>query len=158
WVSSGAMASVLAALTGLGYWALVIGPIVGASCATLAAWLAAPLRPAWPEYPKLAEPIRFGAHLLAARRAGYFAGIAGSLVLGRRLGQEPLGGYRVAMEVASLPLEKVASVILQVATPVFASVREDRAALARYLLLMTEALSLIGWPLAVGLALVADLM
>ena len=44
------------------------------------------------------------------------------------------------------------------ATPVFSSLRQDREALLRYLLLMTEALSLLGWPMAFGLALVADIM
>jgi len=156
WVSSGAVSSVVAAALGLGYWALIIGPLTGSAVATLAAWHTAPQRPARPRFGELAATIRFGGHLLVSRLAAHLNGIADSIVIGRRLGQEPLGSYRVAMEVASLPLEKVAAVLLQVATPVFASVREDRVALSRYLLLMTEALALVGWPLAIGLALVAD--
>lgn len=158
WVTAGAMASVAGAAAGLGYWALILGPMCGAAVATFAAWLSAPRRAAAPQFRELGDTIRFGLHLLVSRLAGYVNGVADTIVIGRRLDQDALGGYRVAMELASLPLEKVAAVLMQVATPVFASVREHREALSRYLLLMTEALAMIGWPMAIGLSLVADLL
>lgn len=157
WVASGAVVSVACAAAGLGYWALIIGPVAGAAVATLAAWYSAPQHPVRPRLAELRDTLVFGAQLLVSRLAAYVNGIAATVVIGRRLGQEPLGGYRVAADVASLPLDKVVSVMQQVAAPVFAAVRDDRAALGRYLALVTEGLALAAWPLAFGLALVADL-
>jgi PST family polysaccharide transporter len=157
WVTVTALTSIALAALGMGYWSLILSHVIGGSVATLLAWRAAPQGLARPRWSEIQETLRFGAHLLVSRLGGYANGNADSIVIGRWLGNGALGSYRVAMEIASLPLEKVAGVILQVMTPVFASIRMDREAMSRYLLLMTEALSLLGWPLAIGLALVADL-
>ena len=158
WVVTSAGVSLALAFAGMGSWALVLGSLVGASASALLTWLLAPQRPRWPVWAEIRDTIRFGNHMMVSRLAGYANENADSLVIGRVLGHQPLGSYRVAMEIGSMPIEKVAGIIQQVATPIFASLRGDRAPLRRYFMLLTEALSLIGWPLALGLSLVADLI
>lgn len=152
-----ALTSVLVAWQGGGYWALIMAHVVGTTVATIAAWRAAPqalVRPVWTE---VGDAVRFGGHLIVSSVATWFRGSADTVIIGRWIGQGVLGAYRVAMDFAALPLEKVAGIILQVTSPVFAAVRDDKAALSRYLLLLTEGLAMLTWPLATGLIVVADL-
>lgn len=152
-----ALTSVIIAWRGGGYWALIISSVAGTLVATATAWRAAPQALRMPVWADISEAVVFGTHRLTSTLANWFRGSADSVVIGRWLGQGPLGAYRVAMDFASLPLEKVGGIILQVVYPVVAAVKDDRNALARYLLLLTEGLAMVTWPLAIGLILVADL-
>lgn len=152
-----AITSVLVAWQGGGYWALIIAHVVGTTVATIAAWRAAPQALARPVWSEVRDAVRFGGHLMVSSVATWFRGSADTVIIGRWIGQGLLGAYRVAMDFAALPLEKVAGIILQVTAPVFAAVRNDKAALTRYLLLLTEGLAMLTWPLATGMIVVADL-
>lgn len=153
-----AIASVSLAALGAAYWALIVAPIIGAAVATASAWQARPQRLRVPRWAELKDTLTFGGHLMTSRVAGYAAGQADSIIIGRFLGQQPLGAYRVAMDIASIPVDKVAALVLQVTTPVLAAVRDDAIATGRYLLRVTEMIAIVAWPLAIGLALVADLV
>jgi len=152
-----AVTGVVIAWQGGGYWALVASYLAGDAAATLAAWRAAPQALAKPEWERIKGSVVFGSHLIVAQFAGWVRGIADTVIIGKRLGEGLLGSYRVAGDLASMPLEKVGGIILQVTGPVFASIRTDRVALARYFMLLTEGLAALTWPLAIGLVLVADL-
>jgi O-antigen/teichoic acid export membrane protein len=67
-----------------------------------------------------------------------------------------LGTYRMAMNLASAPAEKISSLIMRTATPLFANVMDDLALVRRYYLIMVELLSLAVLPLMLGLAIVAQ--
>lgn len=157
-VATTAVAAIALAALGMAYWALIIAPVLGACTATAAAWQARPQRLRIPRWADLRETLAFGGHLMISRVSGYVGTQADSVVIGRLLGKPALGAYRVAMDLASLPIEKVASLVLQVTTPILAAVRGDREATARYLFRITEVVALVTWPLAIGLALVADLV
>lgn len=152
-----AITSVLVAWQGGGYWALIIAHVVGTTVATIAAWRASPQALARPVWSEVRDAVRFGGHMMVSSVATWFRGSADTVIIGRWVGQGLLGAYRVAMDFAAMPLEKVAGIILQVTSPVFAAVREEKAALTRYLLLLTEGLAMLTWPLATGLIVVADL-
>jgi O-antigen/teichoic acid export membrane protein len=70
------------------------------------------------------------------------------------LGSGPLGLYTLAWNLSRVT-DKVTSLVLQITPPVLARVRHDRAELRRYVIRITEAMSLTVLPLMVGLALVA---
>lgn len=150
------VSAIALALLGAEYWALIIAPVLGALVATISAWHARPQQLRIPQPADLKDTLSFGMHLMVSRVSGYAGSQADSLIIGRVLGKPPLGAYRVAMDLASLPIDKVAGLILQVTTPILAAVRGDRDATARYLLRITEVVALVSWPLAIGLALVAD--
>ncbi|MDZ4257549.1 MAG: lipopolysaccharide biosynthesis protein [Gemmatimonadales bacterium] len=153
-----AIISVSLAALGAGYWALIVAPILGTVVATASAWHARPQRLRKPHWGELRDTLAFGGHLMTSRMAGYATGQADSVIIGRFLSQQLLGAYRVAMDIASIPVDKVAALVLQVTTPVLAAVRGDAAATGRYLLRITEVIAIVVWPMAIGLALTADLL
>lgn len=155
-VATGAVTAIGLALAGFAYWALILAPIAGATVATIAAWQARPQRLRMPNFPELRETLAFGLHLMVSRIATYIGGQTDSLIVGRVLGKPALGNLRVAGDVAGIPIDRVAGLLLQVSGPVLAAANRDRDALARYLFRITELVALVAWPATIGLALVAD--
>jgi len=149
--------TLLGALLGYRYWALVIGPLAGRliSTALLTAARWHPL--AWPrQFATLAAAVTFGWHLVVSRIAWYAYTNADFLVVGRLLGKSPLGAYTLGWNIATIPLERVSALVGTVTPAVFAAVQDNPARLRRYLASLTEGLALITFPASIGLALVAD--
>jgi PST family polysaccharide transporter len=78
------------------------------------------------------------------------------LVAGRFLGAATLGAYTFAWNIASVPVEKVSSLVARVTPAFFARLRDDNAGLGRMLINVTDALAFITLPASLGLAVVAD--
>jgi len=72
------------------------------------------------------------------------------------MGKEALGTYQLAWNFSNLPLRKITELIARVTPSAFAAVQQDKALLRRYLLNITEGLSIVTFPLCVGITLVAD--
>ena len=145
------------ALLGLRYWALVLGPILGRTTSTVVVNVWRPHRVAWPrDFGSIASAVAFGWHMVVARVAWYLYSNADFAVVGRVLGKVPLGGYTFGWQISSIPIERVTALAMGVTGPVFAAVQNDKAVLQRYLRNLSEGLALITFPVAIGLALVAD--
>jgi PST family polysaccharide transporter len=152
----GALSILAFALSGLGYWALVLGRLVaGGSWTAMVLWHR---RHAFarPRLRSLREPVTFSSHLLVSRLAWYAQSNSDFLVAGRVFGKALLGAYSMAFTLASLPNEKITSMVGRVAYPLFAAIQDDVVALRRYVLLLTKGLALLTFPMAFGMALVAD--
>jgi len=150
---SGAM--VLFALLGFRYWTLVFGALLSSIVGTLFTLAKRRHRLAWPCPSALKQAIRFSRQVLVGRLAWYGYSNADFVVAGRMLGQTVLGTYTVAWNLANSPLEKITSLVGGVTPAYYSAVQEDRGALRRYLLKPTEAISLIMFPVMVGMALVS---
>ena len=150
------LTTLVLALLGFRYWALVVGSLIGTLILAAAplAWRAH--RFARPRMQTILEPIRFGWHVLVNGLAWYGYSNSDFLVAGRVLGQAPLGAYTVAWNLASAPLEKITNLVTGVTPAVFSAVQTEHSMLRRYLFSLTEALALVTFPATVGLALVAD--
>jgi PST family polysaccharide transporter len=94
--------------------------------------------------------------VFVSRLSWYTFDNADFLVAGKVLGTSLLGAYRLAWTFASMPLDKIVSLVGRVTPAVLSSVQNDSAELRRYVLRITEAVSLVVFPASVGLALVAD--
>jgi O-antigen/teichoic acid export membrane protein len=95
-------------------------------------------------------------HLLVGRLVWWVQTNADALIIGRLLGKGPLGAYAMTMTMASLPVEKITSLVTQVSPPFLAAVKGDQQALRHLLLVLTGVLSVFVFPVAVGLAVVAE--
>jgi O-antigen/teichoic acid export membrane protein len=93
---------------------------------------------------------------LGAQLTWYVVTNADVLIVGRLLGQSTVGVYALTLAIATAPLQKITSLVARVAFPIFSRVQADHETLKRYLLAITEGLSLICFPLAIGLALEAS--
>lgn len=146
------------AFAGFGYWALALGNIGGRLLSTVVAVAWYPHPVAWPRQLKtLAGEIAFGSHIVLSRIAWYVYNNADTVVVGRVLGQAALGAYSMAWTMASVPVDRVSALVARVTPGIFATVQRELDVLRRYLLLLTEGIALVTFPLAAGLALVADL-
>lgn len=144
------------AIAGSGYWALVLGGIGGKVVSTTLLLNARPHRVAWPrQFARLRGALTFGWRVVLTRLSWYLYSNADFMIIGRLLGKALLGAYTFGWTTASIPVDKITAVIGRVTMPVLAAVQHDRAAVARYLLLLSEGLALIVLPASLGLALVA---
>ena len=143
------------AVAGLRYWTLVCGAVLGALISTGAVLRLRHSPLAWPRLKFLKPAITLSSNVLVSRLCWYVSANADFLVAGRILGKAALGFYGVGWTLASVPVDRVASLVGQVTPAFFSAVQTDRAAIRRYLLRITEGIALITFPISLGLALVA---
>ncbi len=150
-----AVATVGSAFSGLGYWSLLIGPMAGkiAVVTLIMSWK--PLPFAIPRRDEVMAPMRFGFKIAISRLAWAAYSQSDAIIIGRVLGQTALGTYRMAMNLASAPAEKVGLLIMRVTGPLFSRVQKDEAMVKRYFLFISDGLALIIFPLVFGLLVVA---
>jgi PST family polysaccharide transporter len=144
------------ALGGWGYWALVGGGLLGSVLWTGMILARRTHSFAWPKLASLRDALTFSGHLLVARLSWYAQANSDFLVAGRVFGKELFGAYSMSFAIASAPSDKVTPTVGRVVFPLFSAIQDNPAALRRYLLSLTKGMALITFPLACGLALVAD--
>lgn len=147
--------SITLAILGFSYWTLVIASIVSASItagfAIVFHWVGFEI----PQWSETRQALTFSKQIILQRIAWFTYSNSDFLVAGRMLGAPALGAYTVGWTIANAPIDKIGNVILQVAPSALAAVQDDRETTVRYVIGITEALSVATFPLFVGLALVA---
>lgn len=150
------IATLSLALSGAGYWALTGGIILGRVAGTVAAICAYPHPVRWPKpFEPIASAVRFGAQVVLSRIVWFLYSSADTVVLGRRLGSAALGDYALASGIAQVPISKIYALYQKATSSVFASAKDDLAALRPHVLVLLRAISLVSFPLSIGLALMA---
>lgn len=150
-----ALCTVTLACLGYGYWALVSGFVIGAVITTALPVCYAPQGFAWPRSASIHHALKFSWEVLVAHLSWSFYTNADFLIAGRVLGAGTLGQYSLAQNLATMPVEKVTTLVGQVTPAVFSARQTDSPELRRYLLLLTEGLSVITFPMGIGLVLTA---
>jgi O-antigen/teichoic acid export membrane protein len=140
---------------GGGYWALVVGNILGLAVSTALNVASRPRGFGSPRLQALGHALNFSWQVLVARFSWNLYSDADFLVAGRVLGAAPLGAYSFAWNLATLPVEKVTALVGQVTPAFFSAHQSDYGGLCRYLRTLTEAVSLVTFPATIGLGLVA---
>lgn len=140
---------------GAGIWALVGGYVLGAALNALLLCLGSYW--VWPifRFSGVKEHLRFGGAITASRMAWQFTSQLDVLIGGRVLGREAMGVYSVAVVIASLPMQKIMSIVNQIAFPTVARIQSDRARLQRHLVDALRLISFLGVPAAWGIATIA---
>ena len=151
----GAIATLLMAYFGMGYWSLVLGNLARYTVRSALVVTARPHRFALPRMGSLRAPLTFGWRVLVSVVASTAYEKLDNVTAGRTLGQAALGVYGMAWNLANVPMEKLTTLVTTTIPTYFAAVQTEPAALRRYLRTLTEALSLTTFPATIGLALVA---
>ncbi len=145
-------------MMGWGVWAMALSFVLRNSMAALAClWVArrhypvnwfktSALRDVWPL-------IRFGSLDLSARWADFLANYLDKLIVGKWLGATALGYYNLAFSLSVLPTARIGYVVTRVLYPVFAKMRNDPSALQFYYQRAGQELSLLLFPVYIGLGL-----
>jgi teichuronic acid exporter len=144
------------AVLGFRYMALVFGSIMASACGAMLALRLRSHRLMWPSsFESIASALHVGWHSVVGRIAWYTYNTADFAVVGRVLGKQALGAYTLGWEIATLPVERISSLVSSVTPGVFSAVQNDIPALRRYFLGVVEGLAFITLPAAAGLALIA---
>jgi PST family polysaccharide transporter len=148
--------TVVLALTGAGYWSLVIAIILSSVFPTVFMVVRHSMPFRRPRRQQLMEAIDYTKNFTVSYISWYAYSNADFVVAGRVLGPAPLGDYTLAWTLASAPIDRIAGAINRVLPPLYSAVSDDNAALRRYLLKITQGMSLIVFPASIGLALVSS--
>jgi O-antigen/teichoic acid export membrane protein len=148
--------TILLAWLGFGYWSLALSSVSGVVVYSALVIIASPCAFARPRWGEIRGALKFSGDVLGSRVAWYTYSNSDFMVAGRMLGQSALGAYEMAWTIASAPVDKITSLVTRVTPAFFSAVQHDKPELRRYLLRITEGLSLITFPASVGIALLAD--
>ena len=154
--AGGNLLTLVLAWTGHGVWSLVIGGIATAVMRTLL--LHAALRErVMPSFSLRGAKafVSFGASVTVTRLLWYAFSQTDIVIAGKLLGKDAVGLYSVAVHLASLPMQRAASVVNDVAFSAFARIQHDRNAIAANIRLAVRQASLFAFPALWGLACVA---
>jgi O-antigen/teichoic acid export membrane protein len=150
-----ALVAVLFALAGFRYWTLVLAGVSSAVVGTTLVLSKRRHRIAMPRPRTLSHVLRFSWHILGSRFSWYTYSNSDFVVSGRILGQQALGSYSVAWNLATVPVEKITGILNSVTPALYSAVQNDKPALRRYMLTLLEGIGLITLPLSVGVGLVS---
>ena len=148
---------VVLAFAGFGAWALVWALILGEGAGTAVAWARTRFRPRLQFDWRTAGPLlRYGLPVAALQLLSQLGTNSDYLVVGHRLGPIALGIYVIAFRLPELLLSNVYWIFSSVAFPVFSLARSQDTSLFRGAMLRAlRLITLFGFPVSVGLALVS---
>ncbi|MEH7308644.1 teichuronic acid biosynthesis protein TuaB [Neobacillus drentensis] len=102
------------------------------------------------------EYMAFGAFQLASRLVNRIGSNLDVILIGRFMGAEALGIYNLAYQIVTIPVLKINPIITRVAFPVFSKSHQDHVLLTDGFLHMTKLLSLVSFPILMGLTAVSN--
>lgn len=139
-----------------GYWALVGGKLLGLTVGAIivVGMFGHPF--AFPRLHDIRSILRFSWQLCFGRWCWFVGATSDLFIAGRVLGAAGLGAYSMALTLANMPVDKIASLLSRVTPGLFSSVQSDKDSLKRYFLGISQGVALIVFPIAAGFSLVAD--
>jgi O-antigen/teichoic acid export membrane protein len=145
------------AFAGAGVWTLVGGMLISSLAQTVLTFWFLPWRPGWTVGgDRIIEVLRFSISTLGSKLCWATYRQADFFVLGKISGDVVLGFYSMAKQLATLPVDKISTVVNQLASPVMAELQDKRSAMQSSLLRGLRLVALIAFPMCIGLLLVAN--
>jgi O-antigen/teichoic acid export membrane protein len=137
-------------------WALVLGMIASQVTMTVGSYMLASYRPRLEfDWTRCRNLTHFGKWVTASNIA-YFVLLNGdNVMVGKVLGTTPLGFYRYAFNISTLPVTEISNTISQVTFPAFASMQHDRQQLRGTYLRVLWGTALLALPTSVILLVTA---
>ncbi|MCC7486340.1 MAG: lipopolysaccharide biosynthesis protein [Burkholderiales bacterium] len=152
----GGLTTLALALSGHGVWSIVLGQIAAQIVSLTAVNRAARVFPR-PDFSlsHARGAIAYGWKVTGSRLLWSLYTQADVFIAGKLLGRDLVGLYSVSMHLASLPLQKITSILNAVSFPAFATLRDDRPRAALYVLKAVRLTGFVGFPVAWGIAAVS---
>lgn len=146
----------LLALQAFGVWSLVLGWLVGSVTCVISLFLLFPWRPTGGlRLGQIKDMLAFGANLTGSRILWYSYSNADNIIVAKFLDSNALGLYSMAYDLATRPLQKVTTLINQLAFPIFSKQQDQIHATRRYFLEATRYIGMLAMPAMSGAILVA---
>jgi O-antigen/teichoic acid export membrane protein len=136
----------------LGYWALVANTVVGPLVMALLSYYLAPYRPrlSFKEWRSFSDFLGWAS---AAQLLGALNWQCDRLVLGRLLSRHDVGLFSMASDVAGIPTQSIVNPIISPIMAAFSNLTGERHRLVEGYKRASAAITFLGTPLLVGLAL-----
>jgi O-antigen/teichoic acid export membrane protein len=147
--------SIVLALAGWHYWALVWGSVTQLVAIAAGAWLACRWVPSWPRRVSgTGSGLKFATNVYAHFAFSYSTRNTDNLLVGWRFGAGALGFYKKAYDLFVLPETQLLAPISAVAVTTLSRVNQDREQFQRYFLRLVSILALLGMGIGADFALV----
>ncbi|MCB1907312.1 MAG: MOP flippase family protein [Rhodocyclaceae bacterium] len=152
---AGGIAIALAA-AGFGVWSLVLQLVLMPALTTAGLWLSSDWRPRWCfDRGALGELVPFGLNMAGFNSVNYLARNLDYLFVGKFLGATSLGYYTLAYRLMVYPLQAVSTAVARVSFPALSRTAENREMLIEGFLKMTKGVSIVTFPMVLGIFAVA---
>jgi O-antigen/teichoic acid export membrane protein len=149
--------TILLALAGWRYWALVGGTLTTALSSTVLTFLFCPWVPGrMKKGTGIRDMLRFGGHLTGFNFVNYLSRNADNLLIGKFLGADALGLYAKAYSLLMLPIAQINSPLAAVAVPALSRLQNDPQRLRAYYRKGLTLASMLGMPVVVFSFVKAD--
>ena len=139
------VASIVLALAGWGYWALVAAVVVRPLVQTIAAWCLCAWVPSFPRrVPGTASIVRFALHVYGRFSFNYLTRNTDNLLVGWRFGPASLGFYKKAYDLFLLPANQLLIPVADVVLSTLSRLERGSAEYKRYFLNGLSVLAFVG--------------
>ncbi len=144
------------ALTGFGVWSIVALYLAAALIYVVVLWPLTPWRPSLSlRWDALRDLSKFSLNLLGFSAFNYWTRNGDNLLIGRFVGSEALGLYARSYSILLLPVWQISSVISNVMFPALSAIQDDILRVREMYLSAIAVVSLVTFPLTLGLLVVA---
>ena len=151
------LVSIVAALLGAGYWALILGIAAGTVVNSAMVWVYDKWRPTLRvSLSSLRSIWRYSYHLFLSNLLFLFFNQVDKIIVIHFLGKASLGTYTLAQRTVTSPVQSLVTVVNEVAFPAFARRQDDNAALHTGLIRSARVVALITFPAMAGLTVLAQ--
>lgn len=152
----GSLFTLYLALEGKGVWSLVYGNLLRMFVRMLGLNLLYPyLRIPTLRLGRVLGIAKFGGWVTLERLLWYLYTESDIFIIGRMLGNEILGLYSVARQLAALPSQKLNAIMTQVSLPAFSALQDERERFRSAFLKATRLISVFAIPVFFGISAVA---
>lgn len=154
---AGVVVAVIMAASGMGYWSLVGLALAPAIAKTAVLWLALRWVPSLPARGTgTRSMLKFGGDVLGFNIVNYFSRQAGSMLIGRYCGKDPLGSYDRAYSLLLMPLGQINGPLGAVSVPALSRLQNEPERFGRYYLNAILLICSLSIPVIIGLTLFSE--
>ncbi len=147
--------SIVLAMAGWHYWALVWGSVTQVVVTAAGAWLMCRWMPSWPRRSEATgSGFKFAMNVYSHFAFSYLTRNTDNLLVGWRFGARSLGFYKKAYDLFVLPESQLLAPLSAVAVSTLSRVSRNREQFQRYFLRMISVLALVGMGIGTDFALV----
>jgi O-antigen/teichoic acid export membrane protein len=151
------IAAIYLAISGFGVWSIVAMYVANAIVYVATIWIITPWRPDFSlQWDALKDLSKFSRNLLGFSAFNYWTRNGDNLLIGRYAGSAALGIYARSYTILLLPVAQVSGVIANVMFPALSAIQKDVGRVRDLYLKSISVISLVTFPLTLGLLVVAQ--
>lgn len=150
-----AIVSIILAMSGWHYWALVWGSVAQTVVVAVGAWLLCQWIPSFPGRVRgTGQGFKFAMNVYSHFAFSYSTRNTDNILVGWRFGSQALGFYKKAYDLFVMPETQLLAPLSAVAVSALSRVRRDREQFQRYFLRTISVMALVGMGIGADVALV----